>query len=95
MNQMYKNYLTKNNFWKSGDNWYVTHNALCGGIYAKLLQRGVEIHYNNEKRTFTNFLELDNFLDRISAVNQPTNNGNFISILNRKMASKMLRSLPI
>lgn len=98
MNQMFKKYLIKNEFWRTGgrnETWFVKHTPEYGGIYAKLMQKGVEIQYNNEKKVFTNFIELDNYLDRISVNNQSNGSRDFISILNRKVTSKILRSLPL
>ena len=76
--------------------WYVKHTPEAGGIYAKVLQKGVEIQYNNRKQIFTNFVELDNYLDRITIPSTPDDNQkNFLSIINRKMTSKILRTLKI
>ncbi|MCP4762183.1 MAG: hypothetical protein GY870_10405 [archaeon] len=102
-NQMYKKYLIKNDFWMTKSNsdrhecWFVKHTPEYGGIYAKLLQKGVEIQFNSEKKVFTNFNELDNFLDKINV--GPVQNGavqnDFYSILNRKSNTKVLRALPL
>ena len=97
---MFKKYLIKNDFWMTRSNRdliFVKHTPECGGIYARLLkqEKGVEIQYNNERNIFTNFVELDNYLDRIN-VSAPSNDSqSFFSLLNRKMTSKVLRSLPL
>ena len=98
-NQMFKKFLIKNEFWmtkRNNSTWYVKHTPEAGGIYAKVLQKGVEIQYNNRKQIFTNFIELYNYLDRITSPSTPDDNQkNFLSIINRKMTSKILRTLKI
>jgi hypothetical protein len=106
-NQMYKKYLIKNEFWQctrrngqeamSEGSWFMKHSPEFGGIYVKVLQeqRGVEVFCNNERRLFSNFVELDSYLDRLNTTINQTDNNEFYSILNRKMTSKLLRSLPI
>ena len=81
---------------RNNSTWYVKHTPEAGGIYAKVLQKGVEIQYNNRKQIFTNFIELDNYLDRLTLPSTPDDNQkNFLSIINRKMTSKILRTLKI
>ena len=96
---MFKKFLIKNDFWmtrRNNSTWYVKHTPEAGGIYAKVLQKGVEIQYNNRKQIFTNFIELDNYLDRLTLPSTPDDNQkNFLSIINRKMTSKILRTLKI
>lgn len=75
---------------------FIKHSAEFGGIYAKLLDKGVEINHMGTRKTFRNFTELDDYLDRISTPSLQDENNEFLSILNRKMTSKMLRSkLPL
>ncbi|MHA1820488.1 MAG: hypothetical protein ACTSVC_08455 [Promethearchaeota archaeon] len=100
-NQMFKKYLLKRNFWqtrsKKSSNWYVRHSMEAGGIYAKILdnQPGVEIIFNNKRRIFHNFTELEEFLNNIDSKAGLTSEQPFISLLNRKMTSKVLRTLPL
>jgi hypothetical protein len=92
MNQMFKKYLIKNNFWLTKKNdceWFVKHTPVSGGIYAKLMQKGVEIQHSGERVIFTNFNELDDFLDKIKR----GDTNEFVSILNRRDTTKMLRKL--
>lgn len=93
MNQMFKKYLIKNNFWLTKKNdceWFVKHTPVSGGIYAKLMQKGVEIQHSGERVVFTNFTELDSFLDKLTR-GDTTNE--FVNILNRRMSSNVLRKL--
>ncbi|MBD3353087.1 MAG: hypothetical protein GF364_16520 [Candidatus Lokiarchaeota archaeon] len=98
-NQMFKKYLLKKDFWqtKSADGtWFIKHDPIYGGIYARLFQKGVEIQYNNERKVFTNFNELDAYLDRISVRDEYDDNQKFLNLINRRMTSKWLRSsLPL
>jgi len=92
---MFRKYLLKNNFWKkkSGtEEWFIQHNPKYGGIYAKLLDRGVEIKYNNQTFVFTNFTELDNFLNKIYTDVESEANEEFNRLLRRNYTSKMLRT---
>ena len=96
MNQMFKKYLIKNNFWltkKKECEWFVKHTPVSGGIYAKLMQKGVEIQHSGEKLVFTNFNELDDFLERITSPRRSDEANEFINILNRKISSNVLRKL--
>jgi hypothetical protein len=89
---MFKKYLIKNNFWLTKKNdceWFVKHTPVSGGIYAKLMQKGVEIQHSGERVIFTNFNELDDFLDKIKR----GDTNEFVSILNRRDTTKMLRKL--
>ena len=66
---MYRKYLLKRKFWavahKEGSTpCYVYHDAHAGGIYAYIQQRGIVIKTDAETREFTNFDDLDAFLDR-------------------------------
>ena len=92
MNQMFKKYLIKNNFWLTKKNdceWFVKHTPVSGGIYAKLMQKGVEIQHSGERVVFTNFTELDDFLDKLKR----GDTNEFVSILNRRDTTKILRRL--
>jgi hypothetical protein len=99
MSQMFKKYLIKNNFWltKKKDNisWFVRHSPASGGIYARLLQKGVEIQHSGEKIIFTNFDDLDDYLDRINSPRMSDEASEFVNILNRKISSNVLRTLPL
>jgi hypothetical protein len=96
---MYRKYLLKRNFWavtrKNGlNNCYVKHDISVGGIYAYVLERSVKIVANSESRTFSNFDELDVYLDRLALPNHIENN-NFTSVLNRRNNERLLRKIPI
>lgn len=98
-NQMFKKYLLKNDFWmtKSGEEpCFIKHDPVYGGIYAKVMPKGVEIQFNNEKLVFNNFNDLDEFLDRVSIHSTPNDYDQFNTIITRNMMSKVLRTtLPI
>ncbi|MHA1340619.1 MAG: hypothetical protein ACTSRZ_10710 [Promethearchaeota archaeon] len=94
-NQMFKKYLLKNNFWrkKSGDeDWFIKHDPIYGGIYARLLQKGVEIKYNHQRLVFTNFTDLSDFLNRLYVGAGLNNSTEFNRLLKRNLTSKMLRT---
>ncbi len=90
---MYKKYLLKKQFWRSGA-CYVRHDERMGGVYAYLQNNGVKIVANNESRLFSNFNDLDSYLD---SLNVPSRNENaqFMQILNRRNTSKLLRTIPM
>ena len=94
---MFKKYLIKNNFWltKKKDNvsWFVKHIPACGGIYARLMQKGVEIQHCGERVVFTNFNDLDDFLEKITSPRMSDEANEFVNILNRKISSTVLRTL--
>lgn len=97
---MFKKYLLKNDFWmtRAGEEpCFIKHDPVYGGIYARVMPKGVEIQFNLERLVFTNFNELDDFLDKLSIHTNATNDyDQFCSIITRKMTSKILRStLPI
>jgi hypothetical protein len=99
--QMFKKYLLKNDFWmtRAGEEpCFIKHDPVYGGIYARVMPKGVEIQFNNERLVFENFNELDDFLDRVSLHSNTASNDydQFSSIITRKMTSKLLRTtLPI
>ncbi|MBN2157047.1 MAG: hypothetical protein JW776_13470 [Candidatus Lokiarchaeota archaeon] len=99
MNQMFKKYLIKNNFWltkkKNDASWFVKHTPASGGIYARLMQKGVEIQHSGEKIIFTNFNELDDYLERITSPRILDEENEFVNILNRKISATVLRTLPL
>ncbi len=61
---MYRKYLLKKNFWRS-NNAYVKHDPRAGGIYAYIQENGVKVVANNETHIFSNFNELDLYLDQL------------------------------
>ena len=96
MNQMFKKYLIKNNFWLTKKNdceWFVKHTPVSGGIYAKLMQKGVEIQHSGEKLVFTNFNDLDDFLEKCQNIKISDEANEFVNILSRKLSSNVLRKL--
>jgi hypothetical protein len=99
---MYRKFLLKKQFWavpsKNGQtpNCYVRHDIRSGGIYAYLQHRGVKIVANNETEFFNNFETLEKHLDKLIIMNsRQQETSDFLSILNRRNTSKVLRSLPI
>lgn len=100
-NQMFKKYLIKNQFWitrsRGEGTWFVKHLPEVGGIYARLLDsgKGVEVSYNNQHKIFDNFVDLDDYLDKITSITALNENREFLSILSRKLTSKALRTLPL
>ena len=99
---MYRKYLLKRNFWavprKDGHglepNCYVKHDIKVGGIYAFLQHRGVRIVAENKQKTFNNFDDLDLYLDRL-VIFKDNDNSDFLTILNRRNTTKLLRQIPI
>lgn len=99
MCSMYRKYLLKRHFWaqprKGGEpQCYVKHDVRTGGVYAYLQHRGVRIVTEGDQRSFNNFDELDEYLDKLS-VSTRDDTSQFLSILNRRTTTKMLRQLPL
>ncbi|MHA1745358.1 MAG: hypothetical protein ACTSWW_05125 [Promethearchaeota archaeon] len=97
---MYRKYLLKRHFWaqprKQGGEpqCYVKHDVNTGGVYAYIQHRGVRIVTEGDQRNFSNFNELDEYLDKLS-VSTRDDTSQFLSILNRRTTTKMLRQLPL
>ncbi len=97
---MYRKYLLKRNFWavprKDGKepNCYVKHDIKVGGIYAFIQHRGCRIVANNKETTFNNFNDLDLYLDRLVIFKSNSENSDFLTILNRRNTTKLLRQIP-
>jgi hypothetical protein len=88
---MYRKYLLKKNFWHSKENTYMLHNERAGGIYAYIQDNGVKIVANNESRMFSNFNDLDLYLDQLMSTTR-VEGSEFMQILNRRNTSKLLRA---
>ena len=97
---MYRKYLLKRHFWaqprKQGGepHCYVKHDVKTGGVYAYIQHRGVRIVTDGDQRTFNNFNDLDEYLDKLS-VSTRGETSQFLQILNRRSTTKMLRKLPM
>lgn len=100
---MFRKYLLKRDFWAvprhngENPNCYVRHDVKVGGIYAYLENRGVKIVANSESRFFSNFDDLDQYLDKMSMLSTRSGNetSDFLAILNRRNTSNFLRKIPI
>ena len=90
---MYRKYLLKKNFWRS-NNAYVKHDPRAGGIYAYIQENGVKVVANNETHIFSNFNELDLYLDQLMSSTR-AEGSEFMQILNRRNTSKLLRTIPL
>jgi len=96
---MFRKYLLKKEFWavarKDGqNNCYVKHDIHAGGIYAYLQNQGVKIVTGNETRFFSNFDDLDMFLDRLS-LPKHSDPEDFFSVLHRRNNARLLRKIPL
>ncbi|UYP44119.1 hypothetical protein NEF87_000404 [Candidatus Lokiarchaeum ossiferum] len=97
---MYRKYLLKKNFWAqpkkdgSDPSCYVKHDIRTGGIYAYVQHRGVKIVADNKSKEFSNFNELDQYLDQLS-MSTREDTTQFMQVLNRRNSSKMLRKITI
>ena len=69
---------------------YVYHDAHAGGIYAYIQQRGIVIKTDAETREFTNFDDLDAFLDR--TFDPPPRNNLYRNVRESFHSSQSLRT---
>ncbi len=97
---MYRKYLLKNQFWAqpkkdgSAPSCYVKHDVRTGGIYAYIQHRGVRIVADNNSKEFSNFNELDAYLDQLS-LSTREDTTQFMQVLTRRNTSKMLRKISL
>jgi hypothetical protein len=72
---LFRKYLLKHKFWAlpqkgKEEPCYMKHDDKVGGVYAYILKQGVRIKINDNSQVFTNFNELNNFLQRVQVQSQ-------------------------
>ena len=78
--KMFKRFLIMNNFWieiRNGTKLYVKPLSTYEEIVAKLVNKGVEVQYKQNKKHFTNLNELKDYLDWITYTQPYNQAGNF------------------
>jgi hypothetical protein len=90
---MYRKYLLKKSFWRSGAA-YVRHDLNAGGIYAYEMNNGVKIVANDDVKFFSNFNDLDTYIDKLTVPSR-SDNSQFLQVLSRRNTAKLLRKIPM